>query len=46
VVFGTVVGIHIKDEFLTEDGRVDVLKITPCPASATSTTRPSIRVSS
>lgn len=29
VVIGTVVGIHIKDEFLTEDGRVDVLKIRP-----------------
>jgi len=29
VVFGRVVGIHIKDEVLTADGRVDVLKIRP-----------------
>jgi flavin reductase (DIM6/NTAB) family NADH-FMN oxidoreductase RutF len=29
VVFGRVVGIHIKDEVLTADGRIDVLKIRP-----------------
>lgn len=29
VVFGRVVGIHIKDEVLLPDGRIDVLKIRP-----------------
>jgi flavin reductase (DIM6/NTAB) family NADH-FMN oxidoreductase RutF len=29
VVFGRVVGIHIKDEVLLPDGRIDVLKIMP-----------------
>jgi flavin reductase (DIM6/NTAB) family NADH-FMN oxidoreductase RutF len=29
VVFGRVIGIHIKDEILTADGRIDVLKIRP-----------------
>ena len=29
VVFGRVVGIHIKDEFIRADGRIDVLKIRP-----------------
>ena len=29
VVFGRVVGVHIKDEFITAEGRVDVLKIRP-----------------
>lgn len=29
VVFGRVLGIHIKDEFLHPDGRIDVLKIRP-----------------
>ena len=27
VVFGQVIGIHIKDEFITDDGIVDVLKM-------------------
>ena len=26
-VFGRVVGVHIKDEFITEDGLVDTLKM-------------------
>jgi len=29
VVFGRVVGIHIEDEFIRPDGRIDVLKIRP-----------------
>lgn len=29
VIFGKVVGIHIKDEFITPDGKIDVLKIQP-----------------
>ena len=29
VVFGQVVGIHIKDEFITNDGQVDVGKMRP-----------------
>jgi flavin reductase (DIM6/NTAB) family NADH-FMN oxidoreductase RutF len=29
VVFGRVIGIHIKDEVLGADGRIDVLKIRP-----------------
>ncbi len=29
VVFGEVLGIHIKDEFITEDGKLDILKIRP-----------------
>ncbi len=29
LIIGRVVGIHIKDEFITEDGRVDILKIKP-----------------
>ena len=29
VIFGQVVGIHIKDDFITEDGQVDVSKMLP-----------------
>lgn len=29
VIFGEVVGIHIKDEFITDDGLVDVAKMMP-----------------
>jgi flavin reductase (DIM6/NTAB) family NADH-FMN oxidoreductase RutF len=29
VVFGRVIGIHISDEVITSDGRIDVLKIRP-----------------
>lgn len=29
VIFGQVVGIHIKDEFITEDGLIDVGKLRP-----------------
>ena len=29
VVFGRVVGVHIDDDFITEDGLVDILKIRP-----------------
>ncbi|MEN9558945.1 MAG: hypothetical protein RLZZ502_156 [Pseudomonadota bacterium] len=29
VVFGRVVGVHIADEFITRDGKVDILKIAP-----------------
>jgi flavin reductase (DIM6/NTAB) family NADH-FMN oxidoreductase RutF len=29
VVIGRVVGVHIKDEFLTPDGKIDVVKIRP-----------------
>ena len=29
IVFGRVVGIHIDDDFITEDGRLDVLKARP-----------------
>lgn len=29
IVFGRVVGIHIDDEFITDDGRLDVLKARP-----------------
>jgi flavin reductase (DIM6/NTAB) family NADH-FMN oxidoreductase RutF len=29
VVFGKVIGVHIADEALTEDGRIDILKIRP-----------------
>ena len=29
VVFGKVIGIHIKDEFIDEKGLVDVLRIRP-----------------
>jgi flavin reductase (DIM6/NTAB) family NADH-FMN oxidoreductase RutF len=29
VVVGKVIGVHIKDEFLTADGKIDVLKIRP-----------------
>ena len=29
LVIGKVVGIHINDEFLTDEGKVDVLKIRP-----------------
>jgi flavin reductase (DIM6/NTAB) family NADH-FMN oxidoreductase RutF len=29
IVVGRVVGIHIKDEFITAEGRIDMLKIRP-----------------
>jgi flavin reductase (DIM6/NTAB) family NADH-FMN oxidoreductase RutF len=29
VVFGRVVGIHIKDDVISEDGKIDILKIRP-----------------
>ena len=29
VVFGKVIGIHIEDEFITDEGLVDVLKLRP-----------------
>lgn len=29
VIVGRVVGVHIRDEFITEDGRLDVIKIRP-----------------
>jgi flavin reductase (DIM6/NTAB) family NADH-FMN oxidoreductase RutF len=29
VVIGRVVGVHIKDEFITEDGKIDIVKIRP-----------------
>ena len=29
VIFGEVVGIHIKDEYITEDGLVDVARMMP-----------------
>ena len=29
LVIGRVVGIHIKDEFITADGKVDIVKIRP-----------------
>src|SRR3954451_15505570 len=29
VVVGRVIGVHIKDEFITSDGRIDILKIRP-----------------
>ena len=29
IVIGQVIGIHIKDEYITEDGKLDVLKIRP-----------------
>lgn len=29
VIFGKVVGIHIKDEFINADGKIDVVKIRP-----------------
>jgi flavin reductase (DIM6/NTAB) family NADH-FMN oxidoreductase RutF len=29
VVIGKVIGVHIKDEYLTRDGKVDVVKIRP-----------------
>ena len=29
VVFGKVVGVHVKDEFITSDGLIDILKIRP-----------------
>jgi flavin reductase (DIM6/NTAB) family NADH-FMN oxidoreductase RutF len=29
IVVGRVIGIHIADEFITADGRVDILKIRP-----------------
>ena len=29
IIIGEVVGIHIKDEFITEEGKVDILNIQP-----------------
>jgi len=29
VIFGEVIGIHIKDEFITDEGLVDVAKMIP-----------------
>jgi flavin reductase (DIM6/NTAB) family NADH-FMN oxidoreductase RutF len=29
VVIGRVVGVHIKDEFITEDGKIDIVRIRP-----------------
>jgi len=29
VVFGRVIGIHVSDDVITSDGRIDVLKIRP-----------------
>ena len=29
IIIGKVVGVHIKDEFITEDGKIDILKIKP-----------------
>ena len=29
VVFGEVLGVHIKDEFIMTDGKLDILKIRP-----------------
>jgi len=29
IVIGKVIGIHIKDEFITSDGKIDILKIRP-----------------
>jgi flavin reductase (DIM6/NTAB) family NADH-FMN oxidoreductase RutF len=29
LVIGRVVGVHVKDEFITEDGKIDILKIRP-----------------
>lgn len=29
IIIGRVIGIHIKDEFLTPEGKLDILKIQP-----------------
>jgi len=29
IVFGEVIGIHIKDEFIQPDGKINILKIRP-----------------
>jgi flavin reductase (DIM6/NTAB) family NADH-FMN oxidoreductase RutF len=29
IVIGKVIGIHIRDEFITSDGRIDILRIRP-----------------
>ena len=29
IIIGKVVGVHVKDEFIGEDGKIDMLKIRP-----------------
>jgi hypothetical protein len=29
IVIGRVVGVHIKDEFITDDGKIDIVRIRP-----------------